>query len=149
MVTPGWASIFVSALRFLATHTLTYTHTPSLCLSHSLTPYTCAHYFRADSAAASMYQNVALYFDTKILSRSSPMLSNYGVVGALDENNHLVLTQSFVHRRHQVMILKLFSHMIVVHQCGGKRSHGTDAALSWESVAQINLGQGPVENARH
>jgi hypothetical protein len=41
------------------------------------------------------------------------MLSNLGVVGALDENNHLVLTQSFVHRTHQVFVLcLLLSHDI-------------------------------------
>jgi hypothetical protein len=48
------------------------------------------------------------------------MLSNYGVVGALDENNHLVLTQSFVHRTHQVFVLCLLRLMIFAQQCQGK-----------------------------
>ncbi len=34
--------------------------------------------------------------------KSSPVAPNYGVVGALDINNPLVLTQSMVHRTHQV-----------------------------------------------
>lgn len=33
--------------------------------------------------------------------RASRIRPNFGVVGGLDENNHLVLTQSFVHRTHQ------------------------------------------------
>ena len=35
--------------------------------------------------------------------RASPLRANYGVVGGLDLNNHLVLTQSLVHRTHQTM----------------------------------------------
>ena len=35
--------------------------------------------------------------------RASPLRANYGVVGGLDLNKHLVLTQSLVHRTHQTM----------------------------------------------
>jgi hypothetical protein len=44
--------------------------------------------------------------------RASPMRSNYGVVGGLDENNHLVLTQSFVHRTHQEIFGRHFPQTI-------------------------------------
>ena len=35
--------------------------------------------------------------------RASPLRANYGVVGGLDLDNHLVLTQSLVHRTRQTM----------------------------------------------
>jgi len=41
--------------------------------------------------------------------RASPLRTNYDVVGGLDLNKHLVLTQSLVHRTHQTMFWSHFN----------------------------------------
>ena len=45
--------------------------------------------------------------------QASPLRANFGVAGAVDDNNELVMTQSLVHRTHQHIFGRHFPQVVL------------------------------------